>query len=201
MSTGKFTKFGITIHPKGGEEVSWKQLTKQEIAAKLRELEYIRPSELARVLYETKIFKESKSNKSTGERIDYYSEVSNFGGQLELGDRNSTPHYQCWIELTSKQPISKVLGYYSRAIYSESRSNAVSVKILTEDIESYVDYCMKEKRADLPDEYQHINIDKMIGMYDKYLEENPDAKKSLIALMAIRDISHSYLRKSDAHGK
>ena len=91
----KFEKFGLTVHPKGVKGVDWRQLTKEEIVNKLEELEYVRPSELARVLNETHIFKESKKNKSTEERIDYYFDALNFGGQLELGDKNGIPHYQC----------------------------------------------------------------------------------------------------------
>jgi hypothetical protein len=188
MKKGKYKRFGLTIHPLGGDRVIWSQLTEEEISAQLKELKYLRPNELARVLLETQIFKEKKKNKITGETIDYYSEMYDFGGQLELGDKYRTPHYQCWIELTAKQSISKVLKYYSMKLYGEERSFAVSVKVLTEDSEAYENYCSKEKRANLPGEYAHMNIDKTIGELDKYLEDNPDAKKSLIALLAIKDI-------------
>jgi len=188
MEKGKFTKFGLTVHPKGGQGVNWKQLTKEEVSEKLNELEFVKPRELARVLLDTRIFKESRKNKHTGESQNYYSETENLGGQLELGDQNGTPHYQCWIELTSKNTASKVLKYFSQILYQEDKSSAVSVRVLTEDISDYIEYCKKEKRADLPGDFRHINIDKMIGELDKYLEENPDAKKSLKTLMAIKGI-------------
>lgn len=186
MNKAKFAKFGLTIHPKGGELVNWLQLTKEEISAKLKELEYPTPLELARVLKETQIFKETKKNKATGKENPYYSVVTNFGGQLELGEKNGTPHYQCWIELSSKQTDSKVLGYYSKKIYNESRSNAVGVIVLTNDSEMYENYCTKEDRADLTGAYKHINIDPFVGEIEKYLEDNPDAKKYLRALLDIK---------------
>lgn len=183
MEKGKFTKFGLTVHPKGGQDVDWKQLTNEEKAAKLKELKYTRPIEFARILLDTKIFKETKQNKATGERVNYYSETENFGGQLELGDQNGVPHYQCWIELTSKNTATKVLKYYSKVLYDEEVSAAITVKVLTENTDDYVMYCMKQSRANLPGDYKHVNIDKTIGRLDKYLEDNPEAKKYLKILM------------------
>lgn len=188
MEKGRFTKFGLTIHPKGGENINWKELTKEDIANKLEELKFIKHVDLARLLLETKIFRETKKNKETGETVVYYSEPIDFGGQLELGSKNGTPHYQCWLEIKPKNKMSKVLKYFSQALYQEDRSSAVSVKVLTEDITDYVTYCTKETRANLPGGYQHTNIDKTIGMLDKYLEENEDAKKSLKNLMGTKDI-------------
>ena len=60
--------------------------------------------------------------------------------------------------------------------------------MLTEDIDDYIGYCMKERRADLPGDYEHINIDKTIGEFEKYLEVNPEAKKYLKVLLGINDI-------------
>ena len=181
--TGKFTKFGLTIHPKGGENVNWKKLTKNEITKKLEELKFIKPLGLSRVLINTKIFKERKINKSTNEVQEYFSTIENFGGQLELGDKNGVPHYQCWLELTVKNTQTKLLKYFSQVLYGEDRSPCISVKVLTNEMEDYICYCMKERRANLPGSYSHINIDKMIGKLDSYLKEVPEAKKSLKLLM------------------
>jgi len=186
--TGKFTKFGLTIHPKGGENVNWKKLTKNEITKKLEEFKFIKPFELSRVLIKSKIFKERKINKLTNEVQEYFSIIENFGGQLELGDKNGVPHYQCWLELRTKNTSTNVLNYFSQVLYGENKSPSISVKVLTNEITDYISYCRKEKRANLPGSYRHINIDKMIGKLDAYLEEVPEGKKSLKLLMDIKNI-------------
>jgi len=119
LQKGKFSKFGVTFHPEGGNKVDWENLTKEEITKKLEELNFVKPLELAKILLETQIFKESKKNKQTGEVNRYYSEASDFGGQLELGGRNNVPHYQIWIELTSKNTATKILKYYSYLLYGK----------------------------------------------------------------------------------
>ena len=181
----KFTKFGITIHPPGGESVNWKELTKQEISEKLKELNFWTPTKVARLMTEVQIFKERKKNKS-GQLIVYNSESKDFGGQLELGTKNKTPHYQLWLELTSKTTKKKVLNYFSKKLTGETTSTAISVTVLTEDIENYVNYCQKEDRANLEGDYTHIEVTSLLSEMDKYLEDNPDSKKYWNHLMATK---------------
>lgn len=40
-----------------------------------------------------------------------------------------------------------------------------------------IEYCRKESRANLNDEYSHVEINAAYCEYQKYLEENEDAKK------------------------
>lgn len=187
MTDIRFSKFGMTIHPQGGENIDWLNLSKDEISAKLKELNFIKPIDLIRLLLEARFYRETKTNKETGQKEDYFSEVKNVGGQLELGLTNNRPHYQLWMELSSKATKTKVLKYFSEKIYQVERSPAISVIVLTEEIGSYQAYCIKENRANLTGDYEHISIDKKLGELEKYLEDNPEAKKFLKILILTKD--------------
>lgn len=41
-----------------------------------------------------------------------------------------------------------------------------------------IEYCQKESIANLKDEYAHVEINNSFSEYQRYLEENIDAKKS-----------------------
>lgn len=185
MNKSRSTKFSITIHPLGGENIDWKVLSKKEITENLRELKFKTPIEIARILSNINIFAESKSKK--GEVRKYYSRTDDFGGQLELGTEKGTPHYQLWVQLTFRNTKAKLLKYLSQVIYEQDRTEAISVGFLSEDIEAYKVYCSKETRAELLEEYEYYPINKGVSEFDKYVEENPESKKYWINRWNISD--------------
>lgn len=80
----RFSKFGLTIFPfYGKEKIDWNGMNKEEIVKTLTKLKFIRPLELVGVMKSMKLKARTKRLK-TGEIKDYYSEIIDFGGQLEL---------------------------------------------------------------------------------------------------------------------
>lgn len=173
----KFSKFRVTIHPKLDEKEltqgSWSGMSKELITERLRKLKFKTPIEMARICLSISLKGDKKRNSD-----DYYvASVKDFGGQLELGTKNGIPHYQLWVELKPQTTKKRLLNYLSQVMYNEEISDAISVEVLTEDIEAYKDYCSKEDAANLLDEYAHIKVDKTISEFDEYLEVNPETKK------------------------
>ena len=63
-------------------------------------------------------------------------------------------------------PKTGMLKELSKKFYNEDKSNSISVLVLS-----------KELRANLNDEYNHVEINGAYCEYQKYLERNEDAKK------------------------
>ncbi len=59
-------------------------------------------------------------------------------------------------------------------------SPAISVIVLSENIDAYKKYCSKSNRADLEDEYRHLSLSLDIIKFEQYLKENTESKKYLI---------------------
>lgn len=169
----RYKKFGITIHPFKGSEFNWKGKSKAEITNKLRELKFLTPLELCSKLIKLKVKDGIKKDKNNY----YFSRSVDFGGQLELGKENNRPHYQCWLEMSRRITKRKILLELSKIIYNCEVSNAISVIILTKDIEDYKDYCRKEDRAYLDEEYRHVNLSMSLIKFEQYLLDNPDSKQ------------------------
>ena len=99
-------------------------------------------------------------------------------GQLELGHKNNRPHYQLWISMKPQIPKTGMIRELSKKFYNQDKSSSISVLTLSLDNNELIKYCQKESRANLKDEYSRVQIDNSFFEYHKYLEENPDAKKS-----------------------
>ena len=169
----RYKKFGITIHPLDESDFNWNNKDKTEITNKLRELKFLTPLELSSKLIKLKIKDGLKKNKNEY----YFSKPVNFGGQLELGKKNNRPHYQCWLEMSRRITKRKILLELSKIIYNREISNAISIIVLTKDIEDYKNYCSKEDRAYLENEYSHISLSISLVTFEQYLSDNPDSKK------------------------
>ena len=169
----RYKKFGITIHPFKGSEFNWKGKSKAEITNKLRELKFLTPLELCSKLIKLKVKDGIKKDKNNY----YFSRSVDFGGQLELGKENNPPHYQCWLEMSRRTTKRKILLELSKIIYNCEISNAISIIVLTKDIEDYKNYCSKEDRAYLENEYSHISLSISLVTFEQYLSDNPDSKK------------------------
>ena len=111
--TVKAKKWGVIIHPESKESDDWLGLSSQRVRTKLKKLGFIEAKSLAKILTELSIFKETKKDKL------YYSNSVNYGGQLELSEKN-LPHYQLWLELNSKTTRNKLLRYLSKEIYGKA---------------------------------------------------------------------------------
>jgi hypothetical protein len=67
--------------------------------------------------------------------------------------------------------------FFFKKFYNENKSDSISVLVLSKNNDEMIDYCRKESRANLNDEYSHVEINGVYCEYQKYLEENEDAKK------------------------
>lgn len=108
----------------------------------------------------------------------YYGKVEQMFGQLELGYKNNRPHYQVWVSMKPQVPRTDMIKELSKKFYNEEKSSSISVLTLSKDKDRMIEYCQKESRANLKDEYSHVQINNSFSEYQKYLEENLDAKKS-----------------------
>jgi hypothetical protein len=169
----RYKKFGITIYPLDESKFDWNNKSKTEITNKLRELKFLTPLELCSKLIKLKVKDSLKKNKNEY----YFSKPIDFGGQLELGEKNNRPHYQCWLEMSRRITKRKILLELSKIIYDCEISNAISVIVLTKDIEDYKNYCLKEDKAYLDDEYSHVSLSMSLVTFEQYLFDNPDSKK------------------------
>lgn len=75
-------------------------------------------------------------------------------------------------------PRTGMIKELSKKFYNEEKSSCISVLTLSLDNDRMIEYCQKESRANLKDEYRHVQIDNSFSEYQKYFEDNPDAKKS-----------------------
>lgn len=121
--------FGVVINPKvEGEKIDWKKLTLPEVEKKLNELEFIGKSYLTLALNKLKL-----SNINKHEAV-----LEDFEGQLELGSKSNTPHYQLALKtdtVCSRPQVLKAL---------ENSINAfISVEV-QHNYENMKGYCMKE---------------------------------------------------------
>lgn len=176
----KFKYFGIVIHPKGCENYNWKNLSKDKITILLRELGFPTPKDVGITMNNLSVRGDKKSSKQLTEQTElnyYYGGVEQMFGQLELGEKNNRPHYQLWVSMRPQVPKTAMLRELSRKFYNEDKSNSISVLVLSKNNDEMIEYCRKESRANLNDEYSHVEINGAYCEYQKYLEENEDAKK------------------------
>ena len=54
-----------------------------------------------------------------------------------------------------------------------------------------IEYYQKESKANLKNEYSHVQINNSFSEYQKYLEENAESKKSKISPILIKNGSKS----------
>ena len=176
----KFKYFGVVIHPKDGNNYDWKNLSKNEITILLRELSFPTPKEVGLILTNLSVRGDKKVKKSwTNETIPeyYYGKVEQMFGQLELGHKNNRPHYQLWISMKPQVPKTGMIRELSKKFYNQDKSSSISVLTLSLDNNEFIKYCQKESRANLKDEYSHVQISNLFSEYQKYLEENHESKK------------------------
>ena len=176
----KFKYFGIVIHPKGCENYNWKNLSTDKITILLRELGFPTPKDVGITMNNLSVRGDKRSSKQLTEQSEsnyYYGRVEQMFGQLELGEKNNRPHYQLWVSMRPQVPKTAMLRELSRKFYNEDKSNSISVLVLSKNNDEMIEYCRKEARANLNDEYSHVEINGAYCEYQKYLEENEDAKK------------------------
>ena len=186
----KFKYFGVVIHPKGCENYDWKNLSKNEITILLRELSFPTSKEVGIIMDSLSVRGDKKSSKqlTSESRLNYYyGKVEQMFGQLELGEKNNRPHYQLWVSMKPQVPKTSMLRELSKKFYNEERSDSISVLILSKNNEEMIKYCRKELRANLNDKYSHVEINTAYCEYQKYLEENEDAKKLKKSPILIKD--------------
>ena len=186
----KFKYFGVVIHPRGAEKYDWKNLSKEKISSLLRELSFPTPKEVGVILTSLLVRGDKKSKRLWSNETDpeyYYGKVEQMFGQLELGEKNNRPHYQLWVSMKPQVPRTGMIKELSKKFYNEEKSTSISVLTLSKDNDRMIEYCQKESRANLKDEYSHVQIDKTFSEYQKYLEENPEAKKSKKILTLIKN--------------
>ena len=180
-TSNRHHEFGVVIHAVGAEKFDFSAKTKLEITEILRELSFVTPSELSKILLNIKV----QGNKKRNSEERYFSVIKDIKGQLELGFKNNKPHYQVWIKMNSLIVKGALLKALSQAIYGESKSSAISVQILSEDSEDFQKYCTKHDNADLCDEYSHVVLTKAAMEFELYMQKNPEAKKYWILRMGI----------------
>jgi len=175
--------WSVVIYPKTTEDIDWKSMDKESLTTKLEELLMITPSALGKVLVDLRLEGDKKKNSD-----EYYlSTVKRFTGQLELGTKNGRPHYQLAIELTSRVTLKKLKVYFSKAIYGEMASNAISIEALKNNFDEYsVGYCLKEDRANLLRDYTHVSITQDYMKSIIHMEENSELKKYWKARFGIK---------------
>ena len=176
----KFKYFGVVIHPKDGNNYDWKNLSKNEITILLRELSFPTPKEVGLILTNLSVRGDKKIKKSwTNETVPeyYYGKVEQMFGQMELGHKNNRPHYQLWISMKPQVPKTGMIRELSKKFYNQDKSSSISVLTLSLDNNELIKYCQKESRANLKDEYSHVQISNSFSEYERYLEENPESKK------------------------
>lgn len=180
----KYSKFGVVIQPQTDTLINWKDLSKKEIVNNLKKCKFPTPLEMIKIISNlTPIAAKRKESE------DYYkAKVKSFGGQLELGTTNGIPHYQLWIEVKPQILQTKMLQALSQAIYETERSNAIQVQALSTDSSGYMEYCNKEGKAGLTDEYSDMEINSEISDFLNYIEENSHVKKLLKHPTVIRSI-------------
>lgn len=175
MKQKKFGYYGITVFPKDGNKVDWGVLLKKDISLELDKLLFWTPLQMGNFLHNFSIQGEKRKNG----KGYYFSKLEEFGGQLEVGSKNNRPHYQLFIKVKPKLRYSKVLRYFSKVLYDEDSSAALSITVLTEDTSSYEEYCWKDMRANLPGKYEHALIDSSMSTYVNYVEKNPRFRRVL----------------------
>lgn len=172
----KFKYFGVVIYPKGAENYNWKNLSKDEMVILLRKLSFPTPKEVGLTLTNLSVRGDKKPKRSClNETIPeyYFGKLEQVFGQLELGDKNNRPHYQIWVSMKPQVPRTGMIKELSKKFCS----SFISVLTLSLDNSQMIEYCQKESRADLNDEYSHVQINNSFSEYQKYLEDNPDSKK------------------------
>ena len=177
----KFKYFGVVIHPEGGENYDWVNMSKDEIPAILRELSFPTPKGVGITLSNLLVRGDKKPKRSWSIETApeyYYGKVDQIFGQLEVGETNNRPHYQLWVSMKPQVPRTGMIKELSKKFYNKDNSSCISVLTLSVDNDRMIEYCQKESRANLKGEYEHVQIDNSFSEYQKYLEENPDAKKS-----------------------
>lgn len=180
MAKERYSNFGIVLHPAGGQDVDWTKLDKFQIVEKLREFGFPKPYSLARLLTDLTIKADPKPKKYWKEKDKrewYHSRIIDMGGQLEQGTKNSRPHYQMWISVTPKVTESSLRKALSLQLYNVERSNALSVQVLSSDMEAIKDYCRKEDRANLVEEFSHPEINKSHSDWVRFLDDEPELKE------------------------
>ena len=178
----KFSKFGLTILPRyesGGEELSWKEMSKSEIVTTLKKLDFITPLDLVARIKSMELKTRTKKLKSGKEKI-YFSKVVDFGGQLELTTDKGIPHYQMWIEVKPQCTKEALLAYFSSQVYGVTKSKSISVLVLTKDISSYKKYCVKEERADLRAPYDLLELNQDLLKFQEFLENDSEARYAFL---------------------
>jgi len=91
----------------------------------------------------------------------YFGKLEQIFGQLELGEKKSRPNYQIWISMKLQVPRTGLI----KKLRKKFCSSFISVMTLSLDNSQMSEYCQKESRADLNDEYSHVQINNSFFEY------------------------------------
>lgn len=185
----RFARWGVVINPPKNDK-NWIEMTPEQIANGLQELNFIKAPELHAVLKAISIRGQKKKKQNNTDDTEFYSStVKSYVGQLEQGE-GGTVHWQLAIELTSGVTKIRVLEALSNAIYKTNKSEAISVKYDSNKSE-LIEYCQKDARLEVPAPYDVNILDKKLFDYYDYLEENPEVGKFLKLQEHSKDTSNN----------
>ena len=159
-NTARGKLFGIVINPIVDKSIEWKGMSNGVIVSNLKELKFPNKFVITDILNELHIQNVHKNKTS----------VNDFVGQLEIGTKNSTPHYQLAISTQSTCTKKKVLEALEKKI--EGHIN-VEIQFNFEEMKKY---CLKES-VFISEEYSG-KIYKHQWQMD-FLERKPQLKKVL----------------------
>lgn len=184
----RHSKFGIVINPEIEEKVEWTEYDEEMLLKKLRELKFMNKEKLEKALQNVNIEGQprKKAKSSESEQVRYNVKIVDYGGQLERGE-GGAPHWQMWVETKPQTTKLLLLRALSLAIYGKEKSNAISVQILGVKDEDLKNYCLKEGRLELGEEFSNNVLDKQSRDFQIYLERNPSLKKYMTARGLIND--------------
>jgi hypothetical protein len=177
----RFEYFSVVLNVRGGEEIDWNSLSKDEIVSKMMELKFPAPLELASLLKKFEgVSMDSNVDKSRVRRFRFES----FKGQLERGAESSRPHYNLAVRTSSKVFCSAVLRELSLLLYSEKNCKSISVEP-AHNIGSLEEYCLKEEtRFLLPGTpYYPPTVDVRVSEFLQALEKDAELKKFMTILV------------------
>lgn len=176
----RHSSFGVVINPELETKVDWTKIDDSELLPILRETKFPDRMRLVEILNKVRIKGQPRKGAKAKDSNGHYNvKITNHGGQMERG-AGGAPHWQLWVEVKPQTTKTALLTALSKALYNKDKSKAISIQetgLQTDDLKNY---CNKEGRLILSEEFSNTVVDKATGDYQEYLERNPSLKKYLI---------------------
>ena len=135
----RFQYFSIVLNVRGGEEIDWSSLSKDNLASKMEELKFPTPLALGILMKNFEgVAQNSNVDKSRIRRFRF----KRFRGQLEKGSDNGRPHYNLSVKTSSKVLVSAIVRELSLILYGIKNCKSINVEP-THDVDLLDQYCLK----------------------------------------------------------